>query len=108
MIPVKEMRIELEKNAAGALKDAIKFVKNHPYLTAATIGGVAVIPPVAAHIAKEVLPAYHILNEENKRSIMHDQTKILRQIEQSVNKPRSESVPKTENQYTILKKEPLA
>jgi len=109
MIPVKEIRVELEKNAAnGALKDAFKFIKKHPILTAATIGGIAIIPPVVGGIAKSMLPTYHILNEENKRGIMNDQTMILRQIEKSVNAPKDKPVAQVQNPYTVLKTQPLA
>jgi hypothetical protein len=73
-----------------------------------TIGGIGLIAGGASaigRVSRAVLPTYHIANEERKRKTMLDQTAILQQIENSLNK---NNVVKKQNPYSILSTQPLA
>lgn len=85
MIPVKNIHKALEKNSSVSgeiLKNTLKFIKHHPWITLGTVGGVV----GSLSLAKNVVPAYHIINEENKRGIMKDQTNTLHNIERYIAK----------------------
>ena len=93
MIPIKYVREYLEKDAAihgEVIKKVYKFVKKHPWTTVGIVGG-----------------AVHILNEQRKYGIMNDQTSLLQQINDAVNKSE-ESTGKEPNPYTIPSVQPLA
>lgn len=106
MIPIKNIRLSFEKDAAihgEAIKKTVKFIKNHPWITvggtAAAIGGVKFV----GDVAKSILPSYHIVNEQRKHKVMEDQTSILKQISDSLKK-----TDKKENPYRIPSVQPLA
>ena len=109
MLPVKEMRESLEKDAADGkvFKDILSFVTKHPVSTAAILGTAAFGPSLILGAARSVVPAYHIVNEEGKRGIMNKQTMLLRQIEQAVKetgkKPEVKAAPKqTGPGYSVI------
>jgi len=89
----------LEKNSS-AIGNTLKFIGKHKVPVAATLGGIA----LAGIVAKPLMTAYYILNENNKKGIMNNQTQILNKIETAVNKTNEV---KKQNPYTIPLVQPL-
>jgi hypothetical protein len=107
MINTKYIKLAFEKDAAihgKIIKETLKFVKNHPWLTvggtAAAVGGVQLV----GNVAKSILPSYHILNEERKRGTTRQELDLLKQISSSLKKDDK----KSDNPYRIVSVQPLA
>ena len=94
MIPIHSFRVSMEKSAseinykvaAGVLRGlskTIQFAGRHPFFTLGTIGAV----DGAGALAKNVLPAYTLINEQRKRDIMLGQENYLAEIANSVQRP---------------------
>jgi len=101
MIPVQYIRIGIEKQAINKPEMARKSIKwigkgisgiakvvaKHPIVSTAVIGaGIG-----TATLANKALGTYVIFNEQRKRGIMLNQTKLMQQIADATNRPALQS-----------------
>jgi len=78
MIPVKEIRTSIEKNAGNtgilwkSIGGTLKLMGKYPKTTIATL--------LALSAAKNIHPLHQIVREETKNKILKDQNLILKEI----------------------------